>query len=196
MQLPEPSYDGLISLEKVLCERRSCRYYTGEELLLQEVSQLLWAAQGITSRQSERTAPSAGGLFPLQLYLVAGTVDYLEAAVYRYIPEGHEVEKSISGDERFHLAQAALGQFYIQKAAYDIVITAMYDKITSRYKTRGIRYAHMEAGHASQNIYLQATALNLGTVAIGAFDSDRISRLLELRVGEEALYIMPVGRKA
>lgn len=196
MQLPEPSYDGSISLEKVLCERRSFRYYTGEELLLQEVSQLLWAAQGITSRQSERTAPSAGGLFPLQLLLVAGNVDYLEAAVYRYIPEGHEVEKSISGDKRFHLAQAALEQQYIAEAAVDLVITATYDKITSKYNTRGISYAHMEAGHVSQNIYLQATALNLGTVAIGAFDTDRISRLLNLDVGEEPLYIMPVGRKA
>lgn len=195
MQLPEPSYDSDFSIEKTLCERRSIRYYTSEELLVQEVSQLLWAAQGITSRQSERTTPSAGALFPLQLYLVVGNVDYLEPAVYRYVPDGHEIETLAEGDIRLQLAQVALGQQFITEAAVNIIITAIYEKSTRKYGAHGIRYAHMEAGHAAQNIYLQATALNLGTVAIGAFDVNGVAQILKLE-REEALYIMPVGRKA
>ena len=196
MQLPEPSYESDFSIERALCERRSTRYYTGEELLVKEVSQLLWAAQGISSRQSERNAPSAGALFPLQVYLVVGKVDYLEPAVYRYIPDGHEIERLIEGDIRSPLAQAALEQQFVAEAAVDIVITAIYEKSTQEYGHRGIRYSQMEAGHAAQNIYLQATALNLGTVAIGAFEAEKISGLLKLEEREEVLYIMPVGRKA
>ena len=196
MQLPEPLYDGVISVEKALFERRSIRYYTSEELLLEEVSQLLWAAQGITSRQSDRAAPSAGALFPLRVYLVAGNIDYLEPAVYRYEPDGHEIEKIIEEDFRIQLAREALDQQYIADAAIDIIITADYENVTKKYGNTGMRYTYMEAGHVAQNIYLQATAMNLGTVVIGAFDAESVSKLLKLTPGEEPLCIMPVGRKA
>ncbi len=196
MQLPEPRYDSDYSIEKAIFERRSIRYYTRESLMLEELSQLLWAAQGITSRRSERSSPSAGALYPLEVYAATGDVDNLEPAVYRYQPANHEIETMLEGDIRALLADAALEQQYIAEGAAVIVITSVFERITQKYGERGIRYAHMEAGHTAQNIYLQAAALKLGTVAIGAFQERRVMQLMNLANGEEPLYIVPVGRKA
>jgi len=195
IKLPEPSYTGNISVEEALSKRRSIRAYSGENLTVEEVSQLLWAAQGITSPGGGRTAPSAGALYPLELYLVAGDVEGIDKGVYRYRPEEHDLEKVKDGDIRAELAEAALGQECVKDAAIDIVFTAVYARTTWKYGERGIRYVHMEAGHAAQNVYLQAVSLDLGTVVIGAFIDSEVNKIVNAREQEEPLYIMPVGRK-
>jgi SagB-type dehydrogenase family enzyme len=193
--LPEPNYDSDVSLEKSLLERRSVRNYTGEPLTLEEVSQLLWAAQGITDPAGFRTAPSAGGLYPLELYTVAGNVKDLDAGVYRYVPQGHELVKVLDGDIRKELSDAVLGQEWVREGAAVFVFTAVYERTTQKYGERGIRYVHMEVGHAAQNLCLQATALKLGPVTVGAFEDDKVSRLLNLPDDQAPLYVIPVGRK-
>jgi len=209
IKLPEPIYKSNISVEEALSKRRSIRTYSGENLTIEEVSQLLWAAQGITSPWGGRTAPSAGALYPLELYLVVGDVEGIDKGVYKYKPEEHELEKVVDGDKREALAEAAVGpnQKHVRDAAMTIVFTAVYERTTAKYKTpvyeertgasylRGIRYVHMEAGHAAQNVYLQAVSLDLGTFVIGAFIDDRVKETVNAEKQEEPLYIMPVGRK-
>lgn len=195
IHLPEPRYQSETSIEEALAQRRSIRTYSGEKVTLEEVSQLLWAAQGITDPAGrKRTAPSAGALYPLELYLVVGAVEGLEPGVYHYVPEGHELNKVRAGDLRAELAAAALGQESVKNAALDIVFAAVYARTTAKYKERGIRYVHIEVGHAAQNVCLQAVALNLGTVTIGAFDDAEVKHLMQLDEAEDPLYIMPVGR--
>ncbi|MDH5696652.1 MAG: SagB/ThcOx family dehydrogenase, partial [Dehalococcoidia bacterium] len=147
INLPEPRYDSDVSIEQSLLNRRSIRSYTGEPLTLQEVSQLLWAAQGITDPRGFRTAPSAGALYPLELYLVVGDVDDLTSGVYRYEPDGHQLARIIDGDKRAELADAALAQPWVKEGAISIVFTAVYERTTIKYGERGIRYVQMEAGH-------------------------------------------------
>ena len=193
--LPEPRIDGDVSLEESLVKRRSVRDYAGEPLALEEVSQLLWAAQGTTANWGGRTAPSAGALYPLEVYVIVGDVRNLAAGVYRYDPKGHEMAMTAAGDIRAQLASAALGQTSVKDGAIDLVFTAVYQRTTRKYGDRGVRYVHMEAGHAAQNICLQATAMGLGAVTIGAFHDVRVSRLLNLPRDEEPLYIIPVGKR-
>lgn len=192
--LPEPRYDSDVSIEAVLLERRSVREYTGEPLTLQEVSQLLWAAQGITDPRGYRTAPSAGGLYPLEVYLVAGDVENLSAGVYKYRPQGHELVKVRDGDMREELYAAAMEQAWVKEAAADLVIMGVYERTTVKYGDRGVQYVHMEAGHAAQNVYLQATALGLGTVTIGGFYEGQVAEVLHAPENEKPLYVMPLGR--
>jgi SagB-type dehydrogenase family enzyme len=195
IKLPEPRHDSDVSLEQSLLERRSVRDYSGQPLTLQEISQLTWAAQGLTDPRGFRTAPSAGGLYPLELYLVAGDVEDLPPGVYRYQPDGHQLVKTGDGDKRAGLAEAALEQEWVEEGAVDFVFTTVYERTTGKYGERGIRYVHMEAGHAAQNLCLQATALGLGAVTIGAFYDEQVSRLLNLPADEQPLYVIPVGRK-
>jgi SagB-type dehydrogenase family enzyme len=192
--LPEPSYESDTSIEEVLLARRSIREYKGGALTLKEVGQLLWAAQGITDPSGKRTAPSAGALYPLEIYVVVGNVEGVDAGVYKYRPEPHDLVKVLDGDRRKDLTRVALNQSYISEGAIDIVITAVYERVTRKYGERGVTYTHLEAGHAAQNICLQVVALNLGTVTIGAFEDDGVKKVLELPTDEEPLYIMPVGR--
>jgi SagB-type dehydrogenase family enzyme len=191
--LPEPVYDSETSLEEALLARRSVRDFNEEPVTLQQLSQLLWAGQGITDPSGKRTAPSAGALYPLKLYVVAGNVEDLAAGIYEYEPETHTLVKTMDGDQRSSLAQAALGQTCVQQGAIDIVITAIYEITTVKYGERGIRYVHMEAGHAAQNICLEAVALGLGAVTVGAFDDDGVQQVLELPEDEVPLYIIPMG---
>jgi len=159
-----------------------------------EISQLLWAAQGITTNKGNRTAPSAGACYPLVIYLAAGNVDSLRPGLYRYLPEPHQLEIISKGDIRESFSAAALGQKSIRSAPATIVIIVSYDKIDSRYKDRKIRYADMEAGHVGQNISLQAVALGLGTVMVGAFDDRSLKAVLNLGNQEVPLYLIPVGK--
>jgi SagB-type dehydrogenase family enzyme len=194
LRLPEPQYDSEFSIEQSFLKRRSVRDYTGEPVTIEEVSQLLWAVQGITDSRGLRTSPSAGATYPLEIYLVAGNVLQLEPGVYHYIPSGHSLDEVIKGDMRADLAEAALMQMWMEDGAVMIVITAVYERTTSRYGERGIRYVHMEAGHAAQNLYLQATAMELGIVVVGAFQDDRIAKILQLPKEERPLYLVPVGK--
>jgi len=195
IKLPEPQYDSDVSIEQSLLNRRSIRSYTGEPLTLQEVSQLLWAAQGITDARGLRTAPSAGALYPLEVYLVAGDVEDLPPGVYRYEPDGHQLVKTMDGDGRAGLASAALGQGCVKEGAVAFVFTGVYERTTGKYGDRGIRYVHIEVGHAAQNLCLQATAMGLGAVTVGAFNDEQVTKLLNLPGDEQPLYIIPIGRK-
>ena len=195
IQLPKPQYDSDVSIEQSLRQRRSTRDYTNEPLKLHEVSQLLWATQGITDARGYRTAPSAGALYPLELYIVVGKVEHLAPGIYKYDPHDHEIVVLIEGDKRVDLAVAALSQPWVKDGALSIVIAAVYERTTVKYGDRGIRYVHIEVGHAAQNLCLQATAMDLGVVTVGAFNDERVSELLNLPDNEKPLYIIPIGRK-
>ena len=180
ISLPESSHESNFSIEEALLKRRSTREYSGDPLTLDEISQILWSAQGITHENRLRTAPSAGGLYPLELYVVVGDVEGLEAGIYHYMPIENNLLKTVDGDRRSDIADAALGQDWVEKAAINIVITAIYERTTGKYDDRGIRYVHIEVGHAAQNICLQATALNLGVVTVGAFHDEKVVQFLHL----------------
>ncbi len=193
ISLPEPEHDSDTSLEQALLNRRSVRSFSGEAITLQQLSQLLWAGQGITDPSGKRTAPSAGGLYPLKLYVVAGSVEGLTAGIYEYEPEIHALKKIKDGDQRQSLSEVALNQKWVGQGAIDIVITAIYEITTVKYGERGVRYVHMEAGHAAQNICLEAVALKLGAVTVGAFDDTGVQEVLGLPEDEIPLYIIPAG---
>ena len=193
IKLPEPRTDGGMSVERALLERRSVRDYGRGALTLVQAAQLLWAAQGITSNEGLRTAPSAGALYPLEVYLAAGEVKGLGQGVFRYDPNGHVLHHVSEKDRRSELARAALGQSWIAESASVVVLAAVYERTTRKYGQRGIRYVHMEAGHAAQNVFLQATALGLGTTMVGAFDDRAVTTLLQRRADVHPLYLIPVG---
>ncbi|MBA7625777.1 hypothetical protein ES703_33209 [subsurface metagenome] len=195
VKLPEPRYDSNVSIEQSLLLRRSTRSYTGEPLTLQEVSQLLWAAQGITDPIGYRTAPSAGALYPLEIYIVAGNVQDLSPGVYRYEPEEHRLVRLMDSDMRNDLANTALGQGSVKEGAIVFVFTAVYERTTGKYGDRGVRYVHIEVGHAAQNLCLQAAAIGLGAVTVGAFQDEQVAALMNLPGDEQPLYIIPAGRK-
>ena len=195
IKLPEPDYDSKTSIEKALLERRSVRGYKKESLTLIEVSQLLWAAQGITNKRGFKTAPSAGALFPLEVYIVVGDVNDLPEGIYQYKPHKHELLKIADGDKRSELCTAALGQGCIKQCAAAIVFSAVYERTTKKYGERGIRYVHMEIGHAAQNVHLQVVSLNLGTVVVGAFHDNEVKRVMNMTDKEQPLCIMPIGRR-
>ena len=195
-QLPEPRLNSSVSLEETLLHRRSIREYTNEALTLEEVSQLLWAAQGVTAEWGGRTAPSAGALYPLEVYVAVGNVENLAPGVYKYKPERHELTKLGNTDVREELAEGSLGQTWVKEGAIDIVIAAVYERTMTKYGDRGVRYVHIEAGHAAQNICLQATALDLGLVTIGAFYDEQVKEIIGMPENETPLYVIPVGRKS
>ncbi len=193
ISLPSPAKKSDTSLEQALANRRSTRSYKNQPLELAHAAQLLWAAQGITKANFYRTAPSPGALYPLEIYIAAANVESLEPGIYRYKPSSHSLELVVQGNMLNRLSGAALGQGAVSAAPADIIITAVYQRVTGKYRQRGIRYTHMEAGHASQNIYLQCETLGLGTVAIGAFDDDQVREIIKAGQDETPLYIMPVG---
>ncbi len=192
--LPPPQSESDTSVEEALWQRRSIRDYAEGPLTLQEVGQLLWSAQGITDERGYRTAPSAGALYPLELYVVVGEVETLPPGVYHYDPPNHALQRVADGERREALAGEALGQAWIRHGAIDIVFTAIYERVTDTYGHRGRQYVHMEAGHAAQNAYLQCASLKLGTVVVGAFNEGGVQDVLELPEERVPLYIMPVGR--
>jgi len=193
--LVEPARSSPMSVEQALWGRRSVRQYRDEALTLEQVSQLLWAAQGVSDAAGHRTAPSAGGLYPLEVYLVAGKVDDLEAGVYHYLPREHSIVRVASGDIRTAIASAALDQRWIQDAPVILVIAAVYERTQVKYGDRTVRYVNMEVGAAAQNVYLQAESLGLGTVMVGAFYELRVQSAMELEEDVVPLALMPVGKK-
>jgi SagB-type dehydrogenase family enzyme len=191
--LPTPIPDGGMSLARALAERRSVREFTRGALMLPQVAQLLWAGQGVTHGNGARTAPSAGALYPLELYLVAGDVRDLAPGMYHYLPGRHQLEPLAAGDLRRDLCDAAFEQECVAEAAVVFVFTTVERRTTRKYGPRGMRYVHIEVGHAAQNLALQATALGFGSVTVGAFDDDAVTSLLHLPRGETPLYLIPVG---
>jgi SagB-type dehydrogenase family enzyme len=193
ISLPEAARDGETSVEASLAARGSVRDYSKKSLSLAELGQLLWAAQGTTTG-GRRTTPSAGALYPLEIYVLAGSVDGLDCGLYRYRPTGHKLLQTDGADLRAALASAALSQEQVEKAAAVIVIAAVVERTAAKYGQRAARYVHIEVGAAAENVYLQATALELGTVYIGAFSDTRVKQVLKLPEAESPFAILPVGR--
>ena len=200
--LPSPKTKGNMSVEEALANRRSRRNFQDKALSAEQLSQILWAAYGITRPVSDRpllrgglrTAPSAGALYPLEIYVVIGKVAGIEAGVYKYDSKEHKIVRTIDRDIREELSAAALNQNMLREAPVTVVYTAVFSRVTERYGQRGVeRYVFMEIGHSAQNIYLQAEAMGLGTCAIAAFNDSRISELLRLPEDEKPFYLMPAG---
>ena len=191
--LPGPQQQSGTSIEKALQTRRSIREFSTDSVSLDKIAQLLWAAQGVTAERGYRTVPSAGALYPLEIYLVAGEVSALEQGIYRYLPAEHALVLVARGDPRAELQAAALHQEAIGNAPVLIVIAAQYDRTTGKYGQRGVRYVHIETGCAAQNIYLQTVPLGLGTVLIGAFHDQDVVEILDMPPDHQPLAIMPVG---
>ncbi len=197
ISLPQPRTSGPLSLEEALAGRRSVRSFAERSLGLAQVAQLLWAAQGVTdARTGYRAAPSAGALYPLEVVLAVKRVRGLTPGVYRYVPDDHALLPVRVASPARELSGAAHSQAAVGEAPVVLVLTAVYERTTARYGARGERYAILEAGHAAQNVYLQAEALELGTVAIGAFDDEAVRRVLGLKEQEQPLYLMPCGEPA
>ncbi|MEZ5197352.1 MAG: SagB/ThcOx family dehydrogenase [Bacteroidales bacterium] len=203
IQLPAPQLSSGVSVEEAMLNRRSIREFKDIALSLEEVSQVLWSAYGITEERSQpaflrgglRTAPSAGALYPLDIYLAIGNVKGLKAGIYKYISEMHAIELISEGDVRKDLAKAALDQEFLEQAPVSLVFVAVYSRTTQKYGERGReRYVCMDLGHSAQNVYLQTTAMNLGTCAVGAFTDRMVSMSMLLKSEEEPLYIMPIGK--
>lgn len=193
IELPPSMQDSEFSLERALSERRSVRDFSQEPVTLAQLSQLLWAAQGITNSRGYRTAPSAGALYPLEIYVMVGDVKGLSAGMFKYRPDGHTLIKLVNDDRRKQMERAALGQDYVSENAVLIVFSSIDSRTTGRYGERGIRYVHIEVGHAAQNVMLQAQALGLGAAVVGAFDDNLVDEILDLPKNERALYLMPIG---
>ncbi len=196
IRLPDPIHYGKTSVEEAILKRRSIRRFRSDPLTLSQLSQLLWAAQGITASGGRRAAPSAGATYPLEIFAVTGeqTVAGLTAGVYHYQTDRHALDTYIEGDLRPALAEASLGQSCIATSPVDIIVCALYFRTMYRYGRRGERYVHIEVGHVGQNIALQAVALGLGTVMVGAFDDEQVRTLLHLEEQLKPLYIIPVGK--
>jgi SagB-type dehydrogenase family enzyme len=193
-KLPEAKLDGDMSLEAAMQMRRSVRDYGRRPLTLAEVGQLLWAAQGISGPRSyKRTAPSAGGLCPLELYVLIGEVEGIATGLYHYQAGEHMLICLHDRDLRLALAQAAVEQMWLAEAAVVIVFAAVYERTTVKYGERGVRYVHMDVGFASENLHLQAVALGLGTVVMGAFVDEQVHKVMGLAEDERPLIMMPVG---
>ncbi len=187
-QLPRPKQEGKMSLEQAIQKRRSVREFASKPLNTEQLAQLCWAGQGITdTRHGYRAAPSAGALYPLELYaLTHGGVDH-------YVPEKHAFKRHLDQDVRMKAEAAALHQEAIGDAPACIVITAVIERCAKKYGRRAERYCFMEAGHVAQNILLQATALELGGVPVGAFEDSQLQQILKLSKGEHVLYLLPIG---
>lgn len=204
VELPKPETTGKVSLEECLSKRRSTRNFSGQSLTIKEVSQILWAAYGITQpvydapsfvRGGLRTAPSAGALYPLEIYILAGNVIGISPGIYRYDSEKHCMKLIKSGDKRKELYSAALSQEAIEQASAVIIYSAIYERTTGKYGQRGMnRYVCMDLGHSAENVCLQATALDIGVCTIGAFNDDGVKKVVGMPKDEEAMYLLPIGR--
>ena len=185
--LPQPRLQGDRSLEEILADRRSVREFTDKPLTDTEISQLLWAAQGVTDPDGRRAAPSAGALYPLEVYVASSS------GLFHFQPAQHQLSRRHDKDLRQMIHGAALAQDAIVEAPVVFVITAVYGRTQGKYGDRAERYVHLEAGHAVQNLLLQAVALDLGGVPIGAFNDKRLSEILGLSQNESPLYLIPIG---
>lgn len=205
--LPTPCLDGRCSVEKALADRRSVREFKDEPMSLAVLSQLLWAAQGVTRKMDKpdwwtgekwqggmRTAPSAGALYPLEVYVVAGNVEGLDPGVYKYRPLIHELVKVSAGDKRGRMVTRPPGQNWLVQAPCLIVFSVVYAREEVKYAERAVRYVHIEVGHAVENLCLQAVALDLGSTVMGAFKDDMVKQVIGMNEEEQPVAFVPVGK--
>jgi len=205
IKLPTPQLKGKVSLEETILRRRAVRRYRRDPLNLSQLSQILWSAQGITGTREFRAAPSAGATYPLEIFVFVGkqgviaseakqAPEELQAGIYHYEADSHSLSLHKPADLRPDLARATLDQEFIIDAPVDIVICALYHRTSYRYGRRGERYVHIEVGHVGENIHLQAVALGLATVEIGAFNDEEVRKVLGVEEQIKPLYIMPLGK--
>lgn len=187
IELDPPRLSGPMSLEETLAQRRSVREYGDQDLTMAEIGQLFWAAQGVTRDWGARTAPSAGALYPLEIYAVT------RDGLYQYMPDLHQAEHTPTLGLHQELWEAGLRQDWIREAPVVFVIAAVYERTSTKYGDRAERYVHMEAGHAAENLLLQAVALDLGAVPVGAFHDKQVADALGLPDDQAPLYLIPVG---
>ena len=188
ISLPKPRPKGSMSVEESIARRRSVRQFGPAPIDMGAISQLLWSAQAVTSERGFRAAPSAGRAYPLELYVACAE------GLFHYRPNEHAVVKVMGADVRAALAKAAHGQGFVQQAPVSLVFAAVYERTTERYGERGVRYVHIDLGHAAENVHLQGEASGLGSCAVGAFDDDVVARVLGLPREQKPLYIIPVGK--
>ncbi|WP_299977648.1 SagB/ThcOx family dehydrogenase [Desulfobacula sp.] len=196
MKLPPAKTEGTIAVETAIKQRRTVRSYKPQILSLDQFAQLLWSAQGITENNGfKRSSPSAGALYPMDVYAVVGqdSVEQIEAGVYHYEVRRHMVSWVTKQDLRDSVARAAFSQMWMAKAPLNLVITAEYSRVTVKYRERGVRYAMIEAGHIGQNLFLQAEALGLKAGIVGAFHDNKLIKAMKIPRLHEPLLIMPVG---
>ena len=196
MRLPSPTWEGTVSVERAIKQRRTIRSFAAKALDLDQLSQLLWAAGGITDdRGFKRAAPSAGALYPMDVYVVVGSegIPPIEAGIYHYRPATHQLAAIGRGDKRSSVARASLSQMWMAEAPLTMVVTAEYARASVKYGKRGPRYAMIEAGHIGQNIFLQAQALGLEAGIVGAFHDREVIKVMEIPSAHEPLLLMPVG---
>jgi SagB-type dehydrogenase family enzyme len=199
VELPPAAKEGNVSVEETMARRRSIRHFSPKPLSLGSLSQILWAAQGITETDGGfRTAPSAGALYPLELYVVVRKegVEGLPEGVYHYHPKGHVLTLVKDGDVSADLEAATWGQEIVKEAAATIIITGVLSRTAEKYGKRATQYMFQESGHAAQNVFLQATALGIGTVVMGAFSERAVKRVVGAGTGERPLYVQPLGKPA
>ncbi|OGS21809.1 MAG: hypothetical protein A2252_06535 [Elusimicrobia bacterium RIFOXYA2_FULL_39_19] len=188
ISLPLPVLKSSTSLEECILKRRSVRQFKNKDLTLEQISQLLWAGQGITDTKNKlKSAPSAGALYPIDLYVVTSK------GVFSYTADGHKIARTLRADLRQGLSNACQGQTFIAEAGITIIITATLSKTTWRYGEKGIRFASLEAGHVAQNILLQAVPLKLNAIPVGQFNDKEVKALLELPTEQLPIYIIPIG---
>ncbi len=193
VNLPDPRFESEVSIEETLYKRASLRQYADEALTLEEISQVLWAAQG-ENQKGTRTAPSAGALYPIEVYVLVGEVKSLSPGLYHYGQNSHALTLLVEGDLRAALTERSLSQESINQAPAVIVFSGVVERTADKYRDRGERYMWMEVGHITQNILLQAQALNIGGVSIGAFDDEEVHELLMMEENEQPLYVIPLGK--
>lgn len=196
IDLPPPDHEG-VPVETAIKKRRSVRNYSPESLPLRALSQLLFVAQGTTGRlygEPLHSAPSAGALYPFEVYVVANNVQGLPQGLYHYALREHQLELIKAGDLRSEITDAALQQEMLGEADASFVLAAVFDRTRHKYGERGVRYVYIEAGHISQNIYLQAVSLGLGSGAVGAFLDEKLNLLIGIDgKSEAAIYLHAVG---
>jgi len=190
IDLPHANAAGTVSLEEAIARRRSVRRYRPDAIPLASIGQLLWAGQGITRDNDRRAAPSAGALYPLELYTVSAT------EIMHYLPQGHRAETRSSNDLRPELRALSVDQASVGTAPLLIAVAAESARLNERYGARAVPYTNMEVGHATQNILLQAVVLGLAAVPVGAVDGPGAARALGLPAGQTVAYLVPVGYPA
>ena len=172
---------------KLLAKRRSVRKFKRDEISMKEIGEILWAADGISdSLNGFRTAPSAGALYPVDVFI------FIKDGIYRYLPEKHGIEIWNKEDRRRELKKACLNQDWVFTSLV-IVLVGFPERITPKYGDRGIRYIYLEAGHIAQNIHLAAVNLGMGSVPVGAFYDDEVKKILGIK-NCLITYVIPVGK--
>ena len=195
ISLPIPHTKKTMTLSEAISKRRSWRNYKNEPVSLEDLSHLLWTAQGITDQENKfRAAPSAGALYPLELYVVVGNITNLVPGIYHYLPDSHSLIKISDGDKRSELFGAALSQEPVAQAPATIVFTADFNRTTKKYGQKGKQFVFVEVGHAAENICLSAIALNLASITIGSFDIYTVKEIVPMADDEFPLYLLPIGK--